>query len=276
MAYSSNTGSQIAIGTPASVPVDKSLCKINISGYSLDNYKTFNPDGYTVLCNLGEVSDGFKYFPKSSKIVLDTGQYSKLVNNFDQVIPNIASDFGITEQAALEKSVDFFADKKVYVQPKGIQGKIYNIINSVQNYVPMAYTTKALSILKTTGATGLNIITKAPLTFVGATYVGSVFFGYFGCIAGDNVAGLILNSTSYILSRPMRGVEVTLNGVLLRPISNVIGVPLILNGTQEVLNGKGLSSEDYAKIGFAFERIVNSTVVKKGKKILKILREEDE
>lgn len=39
----------------------------------------------------------------------------------------------------------------------------------------------------------------------------------------------------------MRGVETTLNDLILGPISNVIGLPLILNGTQEMLAGKGIS-----------------------------------
>ena len=71
----------------------------------------------------------------------------------------------------------------------------------------------------------------------------------------------------------MKGVEVTLHGLILRPISNVIGIPLIWNGTQEMLTGKGLSIQEYTKIGLAFERIANSTIIKKAKKIAGILRE---
>lgn len=73
------------------------ICKINISGHSLDHYKTFNPEGYTILCPLGEACDGFSYFPKTSKIILDTRQQSMLINNFEQLVPNIAEDFAITQ-----------------------------------------------------------------------------------------------------------------------------------------------------------------------------------
>ncbi len=257
-------------------PLKKQICKINISGYSLDNYKTFNPEGYTILCRLGEISDGFSYFPKTSTLILDTNQQSKLITNFEQLVPNIAEDFGITQQAALEKSVNFFSNTQVTVQPTGIQGKFYSIMRSTQNFVPMAYTSEAVSLLKTTGMTGLQVIGQAPLTFVGATYIGALFFSYCGSIAGDNAAGLVFNSTSFVLSRPMRGVEITLNGLIFRPISNVIGLPLILNGTQEMLAGKGLSLQEYTKIGIAFERISNSTLVKKGRKIYRIIRDKGE
>lgn len=61
----------------------------------------------------------------------------------------------------------------------------------------------------------------------------------------------------------MRSVEITLNGLFLRPFSNVIGMPLILNGTQEMLAGKGLPMQEYTKIGIVFERLNNSIVLLK-------------
>ena len=257
------------------LPLKEPMCKINLSGYSLDNFRTINPEGYTIVCRLGEATNGLDYFPKGSKIVLNSGQQSKLLYNFEELVPNIAQDLGISEPAALQKSVDFFSDTKVTVLPSGPQGAVYRFMQGIQNYAPMGYTTRAVSVLKTTGMTGAKIITQAPLTFVGATYIGAVFFGYCGSVAGNNPVGLVFNSTSYVLSRPMRGVEITLNGLILGPLSNVIGLPLILNGTQEMLAGKGISIQEYTKIGIAFERITNSTIFKKTKKIYKIIRNKD-
>ncbi len=274
----SNQANQLVTTNQVNVPVPltEQICKINISGYSLDDYKTFNPDGYTILCRLGEASDGFNYFPKTSKIVLDSRQQSILINNFEQLVPNIAEDFGITQEAAREKYVEFFSNSQVTVQPRGLQGQIYKLMQSTQNFVPMAYTSEAVSLLKTTGVTGFQVISKAPLTFVGATYIGALFCGYCGSVSGNNPLGVVFNSTSFLLSRPMRGVEIVLNGLILRPISNLVGLPLILNGTQEMLGGKGLSIQEYTKIGIAFERISNSTIVQKVKKIYKIARNKGE
>lgn len=257
------------------VPVKQDICNINISGSSLDNFKTFNPEGYTILCRLGERCDSLNYFPHTSKIILHSNQQSHILNNFEEFIPNIAKDLGINQETAIEKSIDFFSGKSVVVQPIGIQGKFYNIMQTVQNSVPMIYTSEAVSVLKTTGITGLQIISQAPLTFVGATYIGSMFFGYCGSVAGNNHVGSVFNFTSLLLSRPMRGVEITLNGLILRPISNLVGLPLILNGTQEILSGKKLTLEEYTKIGVAFERISNSTLVQKTKKVYTILRNKD-
>jgi len=116
----------------------------------------------------------------------------------------------ITKQAAIEKFVDFFSNTQVTVQPTGIQGKFYKIRKSAQNFVPMAYTSEAVSVLTVTGMTGLEIITEAPLTFIGATYIDALFFDYCGSVAVDNAVGLIFNSTSFLLSRPMRGLEITM------------------------------------------------------------------
>ena len=155
------------------------------------------------------------------------------------------------------------------MQPTGLQGKVYNVMRSIQNYAPVAYTFEAVSVAKTTGMTGLQVITAAPLTFVGATYLGGLVCSYFGTVAGNNTLGTIFNTSSYLLTRPMRGVEITLNGLILQPLSNVTGFPLILNGTSEILTGKGINITDYAKISIAFERVSNVTS-KKAKRFKKI------
>ena len=43
-----------------------------------------------------------------------------------------------------------------------------------------------------------------------------------------------------------------------------------------MLAGKGLSIEEYTKIGIAFERIRNSNIFRKGRKIYRIIHDKDE
>lgn len=252
-----------------------SSCKINIIGYSVDEFKTFNPEGYTIMCNLGEVCDNIQYFPNTSKIVLTSDNYSQLYFSFQRdFLPNLAGDLGVSKEVAFEKAVDFLTTTEIRVQPIGIQGKVYNAMRTGQDYLSMATSTKAVVALKTAGYTGLDIITKGqgPLVFVGITYLGSVVAGYAGSVAGDNAVGLLFNGTSWVLSRPMRGTEVILNGLILGPISRATGFPVILNGTQELLNGKGIEVKDYNKIGAAFDRIVNSKIINKVKDIIGVLK----
>lgn len=252
-----------------------SICKVDISGFLMDDYRTFDPEGYTILCQVGKISDGLQYFPDTATIIVNNNQQSQLYKNFDQLIPGIASDLQITQEEALKKSYEFFSNAVVRVEPRGIQGHFYKMMKGLQNYVPISHTAEALAIARTTGINGIQTVIHSPLVFVGATYLGSIFFGYAGVVAGNNTVGSIFNVTSYVLSRPMRGVEITLNGLILGPISRVIGLPLVLNGTQELLNGKGLSIEEFSKIGIAFERICNSTVVRKTRKIYDVIRNKD-
>lgn len=258
-----------------SIPLGTSVCKINIAGYSLDNFKTFDPTAYTVLCRLGQTCDGLNYFPATSKIVLNVGQQSQITSNLQNLLPNISKDLMISEEDTIQTLANFFSDKKIVVQPVGIQGKVYHFMRSVQTYIPISYMNQAVGTMKITGLTGVKIITQAPLTFVGATFIGAIFFSYCGGIAGNNTVGLVFNATSFALSRPMRGVEIVVNGLALKPLSNLVGMPFMLNGTQEILYGTGLSVKEYGKVAIAFERLMNSKVVKKIKKIYDLIRDKN-
>jgi len=85
----------------------------------------------------------------------------------------------------------------------------------------------------------------------------------------------MLNGTSILLSFPMKSVEIVANGLFLRPLSRLIDLPVILNGTGKIVYGKGLRLKEYTKIGIDFNRITNSTLFKKARKIVKILRSKD-
>jgi hypothetical protein len=211
-----------------------------------------------------------EYFPTTTRVILNIDNSKKFLKAFEDFGPNIARDLGITETAANEIAKNIGAD--VYIRPKGLHGKIYNILKTAQNTIPMIHTTNVLTLAKTTGLSGISIVTAAPLTFVGASYVGSVFFGYCGAVAGNNSVGIVLNTTSFVLSRPMWGLELVLNGLILTPLSNVVGLPLMLNATAEITAGMGIRLKEYKKIAFAFERVVNSKALKNIKLLLRKLR----
>lgn len=90
--------------------VDTPIYKINIAGFSTDNLKTFNPDGYTILCRLGKTCDELHYFPTTSKIILGSNEQSHLLysNLETEFIPKVAQDLGISQEAAIETSIHGF------------------------------------------------------------------------------------------------------------------------------------------------------------------------
>ena len=120
MKNSFNQANQLVTINKDKLVLGEQNCKISISGYLLYHYKIFNPEGYTIMCRLREASDGLNYSPRTSKIVLDSGQQIKLMYNFEQFVPNVVEDLEISQQAALKKSDKFFANTRFIVQPTGI------------------------------------------------------------------------------------------------------------------------------------------------------------
>ena len=68
------------------------------------------------------------------------------------------------------------------------------------------------------GMTGFHIIKSAPLTFVGAMYLGGLVCSYCGSVVENNNIGKIFDGFSYRITRPMRGVKITLDGLILKPL----------------------------------------------------------
>lgn len=246
------------------LPVKKSSCLgglISIAGYTLENYQKYDPEGYTILCETGKYCDALSFFPNAKTIVLETGSQTHMFfTDFPyKFVPGVANELQVSPEVAHHISTDFFSGNRVVVQPTGVQGTVYNMMKRIQNYGSMINTYEVVSIAKTTGMTGLKAVTNAPCVFIGATYVGGVFFSYLSIIAGHNPIGTFFNTTSYVLTLPMKGTEVVLNGIILGPISRTTGLPLILNATDQVHNGKGILVTDFAQIGVAFERVAEKT-----------------
>lgn len=189
--------------------------------------------------------------------------------------PNISKELNVSSGEAEIIARKWFGTKTLVIQPIGLQGKVYNGMRYAQNVISAVYVTETISAARIAGVTGFQLVQSSPLTAVGASYLGSVFFGYCACAAGDNFLGSAFNASSYLLSRPMWAVETTLNGLVLKPLSYFTGVPLLLNGTQALFDGKGLTVKEYAKIAMSFERVSNSTFIKKLKKIYTILKQKN-
>lgn len=140
------------------MPLGEAVCKINRSGYSysLNNFHIYNPEGFTILCRIGEASDGLNYFPDTSKLIVNSTPYINFWANCQEVVPKakVAKDLKTTNQVAFDKSVAFLSETKITVQSVRIQRKFYQIMQTTQNVVPMTSTTKLVSIVKTKSITG--------------------------------------------------------------------------------------------------------------------------
>ncbi len=253
---------------------DYTLPNVNIDGYAnCYDYSFVDPKGYSIVCTLGDISDGVDFYTKSKVIVINSKSSKNLMSNFHQLLPKASQRLGVTVDTAYNDVTDFFKDKTIVVQHTGLQKKVYLSMRYLQNTLPAMQTYRAVTIAKTIGLTGKEIITKAPMTTVGTLYLGALFFEYCSIACGDNIVGRACGSIGWTCSRPMWCVETVLNGLFLRPLSHFIGLPMILNATQEIQRGAGLDLKDAAQISKAYNRISNSVVVDKCKKIVAIVRE---
>jgi hypothetical protein len=258
------------------IPPNVKDCNINVAGFSFDELKSFDPTGYTIMCRIGEKCDGLSYFPKNSKVVLSVGEQSKPIYNFQdfqtKIGSEIAKDLRIPQEVANKQLAVFFNDNDLVVMPGGLQGKAYGLMRYLQNYYPMMSTTRMVAAMKTTGISGWKALSGAPLSSIGAAYVGGQFMTFCGCILGNNTAGNLFTGAGYVLVIPMRLVEEVMNGLVLRPVSNLVGMPLLLNGTKEMVSGIGIPIKEYLKIAEGLERLTNTKVYKKALKVYKIIR----
>ena len=78
----------------------------------------------------------------------------------------------------------------------------------IQNYAPV-------SLAKITCISDVQIIKLAPLTFIGAICLGGLVCNYSVAVSGNNTLGTIFNASSYLLTRSMWEVEVTLSGLII-------------------------------------------------------------
>ena len=82
----------------------------------MNDCKIFDQDSYKMICRLREASDGLSFFPDTSKVILQSRKQTKLFKNFEhKLIPGIAEDLGIRQEAAFHKTRDFFNNSVIRV-----------------------------------------------------------------------------------------------------------------------------------------------------------------
>lgn len=236
---------------------------IKIVGFDSNTYAIYDTQNYNILCELQKGCRKVVFYPKANIISLEGIDSCSLVETMDNMVISHSKITGISSEEAEKEILNFFTNKRIVVNPTGFQGKIYNIGRNVQNFVPFIYTVNAISSAKSIGLSGIKVISGAPMTAIGASYVTAVGFQYGSIVCGDNIAGKALGSLSWLFSRPYWAVELVTNGVFLRPLSYSTGIPLVLNATEELVNGYGLNLTDAIKISERASKIVDSGFFKR-------------
>lgn len=248
---------------------------LSISGYTIEDFQKFSPNDFNVLCLLEPSCEKIFYFPNSKIILINGIDQCKFVNTAYNLVENYSSLMNISNNVAQDAISEFFHTHKIRVLPHGIQGRIYNLFYYLENTLPLYHVSKVASRANTIGATGIRVISTKPLVFVGVLWTTAVVLEYSAIIAGNNVLGRALKTGSWICSRPMWLIELSLNELILRRLSHATGVPLLLNATEVLSQGEGIKAEDALAIAKSAKRIYNSTFIKRVKNVIKAIVEKN-
>ena len=107
---------------------------------------------------------------------------------------------------------------------------------------------RTLTMAKAAGVSGLTLIKAQPLLVIVLPTVGAIFFHGCGAIAGNNRRGCNTIGIGNVLNIPMRFTELTYNTYLGPFVNKTLGIPTILNYTQQAQRGPGLDASEALKL----------------------------
>lgn len=202
---------------------------------------------YRFCDEISKICATFHSIPETGSLVLDYESFCQVVSKSDIIINSLASDLEITRQSALEQAQNFFSDKNVIVQAKGVQGTLYKVGSYIQSAGSAGVVANTLALARLAGISGLQVLKAQPILAVAIPTTGAIFF--YGCatIAGNNTIGKALTSTGDVFALPMKGVEVMWNSYMSPSIQRIFGIPLILNMTQTFKTGPGYTIQEISR-----------------------------
>lgn len=221
------------------------LTTVNLEEFIFDgSSKVCNvlPDSVFSVCN--EIQKNcldFSIVPNTQTITMSDKSFCYLVKNSQDVVEGVSNALQVPHEEAVRAIASFFEQRKILVQQKGAQGLVYKLGTWLQGGGSAIMVGRTVAAAKLAGVSGSQIITSQPLMLVTVPMVGAIFFHGCGVIAGPNIIGKSCNSIAYVLSLPMRGVELTYNVYISPLINATTTIPTILNLTQQLMRGPGLN-----------------------------------
>lgn len=207
----------------------------------------FDYSDYTICNELVKSCGDLSYLPNTKTFVFTNASFCHLVEN-DMFVNNVSKALGISQGEAGHQIADFFSDKMLLVQQKGVQGYVSKIGTFAQTAGSASMVARTVTMAKVAGVSGLKVVKAQPLLVVALPTVGAMFFYGCGTIVGNNTIGRTCNTIGNVLNLPMRFSEMTYNSYIGPFLHKTIGLPTILNYTQQVKRGPGLDASEALKI----------------------------
>jgi hypothetical protein len=202
---------------------------------------------YQFCDQISQLCGTFRVMPEAKTLVLDFDGFCKLVSKSDLIVSNLSSDLKITKESAMKQAQNFFSDKNVVVQAKGVQGTIYKVGSYLQSAGSAGLVAHTLGLAKLAGVSGFQILQAQPALALAIPTTGAIFFYGCGAISGNNTIGKAFITAGDVLALPMKGVEIMWNSYGNSITQNVFGMPVILNMTQTFKTGPGYTVKEVVK-----------------------------
>ena len=223
--------------------IDLEKC-INISEY-IDKIDLSTNAQSSIFCDIiKQQCIGSVYIDRSNTMVLTNKSFIGVLDSINESLNSLDLVDSIAHDKLIEDTLSFFDEKKVVVIQEGIQGSIYKAGRFIQSYGSTALTIESIMMSRLMGVTGSKVFAGQPLLYVALPTVGGIFFHGMSIIVGENVVGRSCQSLGNVLLIPMKGTEVVLNNLVFLPLGRITGIPILINMTEAINVGSGLSIKD--------------------------------
>lgn len=212
----------------------------------------------TELCRF---STNSTYFEPSKTLVLENVDIQGFTNCKDLIAERLSAINKTNVKIEGEKVDAFLNNNAVIVQPKGVQGIIYNTGVFLEGGIPIYHGLNVLSKAKLAKMSGIALLNSEKLFIISLTTATGVSFSFIGGVVGDNLVGRSCNTIGRILLFPQAIAEEFINGSFFRVITWATGFPLHLNFTKQFINGPGITLKDT-------QELANRTSTSLGKRIV--------
>lgn len=203
--------------------------------------------GDHILSFLHDNLPSLKYYEATNTLTLTDKDMCYMVENITDYMHRFEEAYNLSEFEGAHSHLDFLKSKRLMIQPTGVAKLVNKYGNLVEIYGSTGHAYRITMMSRVTSISGSSLVSLYPMILVSVPTVGGLFFMSLSRITTSIP---IMSQTSEALGNvcllPLKGTEVVLNNLLIRPISEkLLGTPVMVNFTSTLSNGPGFVMEKY-------------------------------
>jgi hypothetical protein len=227
--------------------LEEKLPVTDVANMYWDPASRFTPRNITICNELTKRCEDLSYLPETRTFVLSDKSFCKLAEKSNEFLEDVSIALDVNKNQAINAVADFFPDRSMLVQQKGIEGAIYRFGSWTQAGGSGVLVYRTISMAKLAGAHGVTLIQAQPFLIVALPNVDGMFFHSCGALIGNNTIGRTCNTIGNVLNLPMTFSESIYNVYVAPIFAKLTGISTVLNYTKQMQRGPGLDGEEAVK-----------------------------